>query len=161
MAAEPAVRVHTKFDDDGNVVTAYEEQVYDETGVLRGATDSEEEDDTALDEETMATIMDAAAAMETIQFTSGKVESPVAGAAPTTDAEQWRGQHIHFDSDEEEEQEDIVVNVVGKNPHATTSGKPRATGVVVSDSPAAGGRSAASRIQVEEIDELVSAMSMQ
>ena len=159
MAAEPAVRVHTKFDDDGNIVTAYEEQVYDETGVLRGATDSEDDEDTAIDEETMATIMDAAAAMETIQFTSGGVESPVAGAAPTTDAAEWRGKHIHFDSDEEEE-EDIEV-VVGKNPNATTSGKPRAAGVVVSDSPAAPVRSAASRVQVEEIDELVNAMSMQ
>jgi hypothetical protein len=166
MAEEPTVRVHTKFDEDGNVVTSYEEQVYDEAGVLRGATDSDEDE---IDAETMATIMDAAVAMETIQFTSGGVESPVAGIAPTTDAAQWRGQHIHFDSDDEEQEEqqqqedDLVLNVVvGKNPNATTSGKPRVAAVRVSDSPAPAGRgaTAASKVQIEEIDELVNAMSM-
>lgn len=131
MAAEPAVRTHTKFDDDGNVITTYEEQVYDGDGVLRGATSSDEgedetedeDEDTMLDDETMATIMDAAAAMETIVFTSGEEPaSPVAGIAADggdLGASEWRGTHMRFD-DEEEEDEEVVV---GRNKNATTSGK--------------------------------------
>jgi uncharacterized protein (UPF0147 family) len=116
MAAEPAVRTHTKFDDEGNVVTTYEEQVYDSDGVLRGASSSEEEDDT-IGEEMMATIMDAAAAMETIEFTSGDPESPVATRRDIT-ATEWRGTHTRFDDENE-----VDEMVVGRNKNATTSGK--------------------------------------
>ena len=116
MAAEPVVRTHTKFDDEGNVVTTYEEQVYDSDGVLRGASASEEEDD-SIGEEMMATIMDAAAAMESIEFTSGDSESPVAMQRDIT-ATEWRGTHTRFDDEDEVEE-----MVVGRNKNATTSGK--------------------------------------
>ena len=121
MVAEPTVRTHTKFDDEGNVVTTYEEQVYDSDGVLRGASSSEDEDDT-IGDEMMATIVDAAAALETIEFTSGEPESPVAMRQDTATASQWRGTHTHFeDSDDAEDEVDEMV--VGRNKNATTSGK--------------------------------------
>ena len=123
MAAEPAVRTHTKFDDEGNVVTTYEEQVYDRDGVLRGASSSEEEEQDTMDEELMSTIMDAAAAMEAIVFTSGQPESPVAIRQDTT-ASEWRGTHTRFDDDNDaEDDEEMDEMVVGRNKNATTSGK--------------------------------------
>jgi hypothetical protein len=121
MVAEPAVRTHTKFDDEGNVVTTYEEQVYDSDGVLRGASSSEDEDDT-IGDEMMATIMDASAALETIQFTSGEPDSPVAMRQDTITASEWRGTHTRFD-DEDGAEDEVDEMVVGRNKNATVSGK--------------------------------------
>lgn len=122
MVAEPAVRTHTKFDDEGNVITTYEEQVYDSDGVLRGASSSEEEaEEDTIDEEMMSTIMDAAAAMETIVFTSA-AQSPGAHTATGQDttSRDWRGTHTRFDDDDDDGIDEIVV---GRNKNATASGK--------------------------------------
>ena len=163
------------------MVTTYEEQVYDSDGVLRGASSSEDEDDT-IGDEMMATLMDAAAAMETIQSTSGEPESPV---QYITTASEWRGTHTRFD-DEDGTEDEVDEMVVGRNKNATVSGKSKgeycssthqdgslrsllitahrddATGAVVrvSDSPApAKTRTKATvKVQVEEIDDLASSL---
>ena len=65
------------------------------------------------------------------------------------------GTHTHFD-DSEEEEDDVVINTVGKDKTATTSGRAKSGGAVrVSDSPAAAGRTKpSSKILVEQVDEV-------
>ena len=91
VGEEAAVRTHTKFDDDGNVAATSEEQVYDSAGALLETSDEEE---TTIDEATMEMLVDAAAAMETIQFTAAaEAEPAVMSESAASSSTGWRYAH--------------------------------------------------------------------
>ena len=88
VGEEAAVRTHTKFDDDGNVAATSEEQVYDSAGAL----ETSDEEETTIDEATMEMLVDAAAAMETIQFTAAAAEAEpaVMSESAASSSTAWR-----------------------------------------------------------------------
>ena len=90
VGEEAAVRTHTKFDDDGNVAATSEEQVYDSAGAL----ETSDEEETTIDEATMEMLVDAAAAMETIQFTAAaEAEPAVMSESAASSSTAWRYAH--------------------------------------------------------------------
>ena len=90
VGEEAAVRTHTKFDDDGNVAATSEEQVYDSAGPL----ETSDEEETTIDGATMEMLVDAAAAMETIQFTAAaEAEPAVMSESAASSSTAWRYTH--------------------------------------------------------------------
>jgi hypothetical protein len=161
-AGELTTRTHTKWDDEGNIVHECMETL-ETHPPSRHATITAAEDGPAEEE-----AVDVSQELEEMTIMEESLSLP----DPSASAQQqhlvhteWRGEHIHFEeseSEEELEHEDVLVVVGRKRDAAPSMRAKKPSAVLVSDSPARprvdGAR--ASKIVVQEIDAMMGGMAV-